>query len=102
MGLLNEMVGLGAGGSSESMAGGGSSSMSRSGLLIVAVPMFSGRCFLLGWLDRGGDLILFLREATGVLEDCGFRVFWYSDREEEWYFLGPAGTLGVGAASSSS
>lgn len=73
MGLLYEMVGLGAGGSSESPNGGGGSSSKSTGLLIVAVPIFSGRCFFFPW--SGGDLILFLRDAIGVIEDWGFSVF---------------------------
>lgn len=106
------MVGLGAGGSSvlAPTVGGGSRSISDdSALLIVfAVPMFSGRDFFLvgpGRGDvgpgRGDDLELFFRDAIGVTEDCGFSELEYSE-EAEWYLFGPAGTLGVGAASRSS
>lgn len=74
-GLLNEIVGLGAGGSSDAdIAGGGSSPSSvRLASSLSAprrmelVPMVSGRIFL-AWLVRD-DLMLFRREATGVRED---------------------------------
>lgn len=71
------MVGLGAGGSSAlaPRVGGGSRSISDDDsvlLIVVAVPMFSGRDFFWVGPGRGDDLELFFRDAVGVIEDCGF------------------------------
>ena len=63
---------------------------------MAAVPRFSGRGFR-DWLIRE-DLRLSRRDATGVRDDWAFGVL-LNSCDAAWFFLGPAGMLGVGAAS---
>lgn len=98
-GLLNEMVGLGAGGSIVSIAGGGFSAISDSTFRITDRSRFSGRDFFFFGFGRDDDRVLFFREAIVAIDGWGFRELTWSDGDGDWYLLGPAGTLGVGAAS---
>lgn len=100
-GLLNEIVGLGAGGSIASSAGGGFSAMSDSTFRITERSRFSGRDFFFFGLGRDDDRVLPF-EAIVAIDGWGFRVLTWSEGVGDWYLLGPAGTLGVGAASRES
>lgn len=100
-GLLKEMVGLGAGGSIESKAGGGFNAMSDSTFRITDKSRFSGRDFFFFGFGRDDDRVL-LFEAIVAIDGWGFRVLTWSEGVGDWYLLGPAGTLGVGAASKES
>ena len=71
--MLYEMVGLGAVGSSvlPPRTGGGSRSISTDSALLI-VLMSSGRDFFLVGFGRDDDFVLFFRDVTVVIEDCGF------------------------------
>lgn len=48
---------------------------------MAAVPIFSGRGFLLGAFEWGEDLTLFFRDVVDVMEGCGLSELGFSAGE---------------------